>query len=104
MSERLYKSFAEFWPFYMAEHSKLATRWLHLLGTTLGLLTVVYFIAVGPWWLFPLGFVFGYGCAWIAHFAIEKNKPATFEYPLWSFIADYKMIGLMLTNRWPDAR
>ena len=99
MSTRRYNSFSEFWPFYVAEHSKPATRWLHLLGTTAGLLTVVYFIASGRWWLFPLGLIPGYGCAWLAHFLIEKNKPATFEYPLWSFVADYKMIALMLTGR-----
>lgn len=102
MSDRRYKSFSEFWPFYVGEHSKAGTRWLHLLGTTAGLLTVVYFIASGRWWLFPLGFIPGYGCAWFAHFVIERNKPATFEYPLWSFFADYKMIGLMLTGRMGD--
>ena len=97
-----YRSFSEFWPFYVAEHSRPVTRWLHLLGTTAGLATVVYFIASGRWWLFPLGLIPGYGCAWLAHFIVEKNKPATFEYPLWSFIADYKMIALMLTGRMPD--
>lgn len=104
MSRRRYKSFTEFWPFYMAEHSKPATRWLHLLGTTAGLATVVYFIATGKWWLFWLGFIPGYACAWLAHFLIEKNKPATFEYPLWSFMADYKMIALMLTGRLRETR
>jgi hypothetical protein len=86
----------------MAEHSRPATRWLHLVGTTAGIATVVYFIASGRWWLFPLGLIPGYGCAWLAHFLIEKNKPATFEYPLWSFVADYKMIALMLTGRMTD--
>ncbi len=100
MSTHRYKSFEEFWPFYVAEHSKSGTRWFHLLGTTAGLATVVYFVASGKWWLFPLGLIPGYGCAWLAHFVIEKNRPATFEYPLWSFLADYKMIALMLTNRW----
>ncbi len=99
MSQRRYKSFTEFWPFYMAEHSKSGTRWLHVLGTTAGLATVIYFVATGRWWLFWLGFIPGYGCAWVAHFLIEKNKPATFEYPLWSFLADYKMIALMLTGQ-----
>lgn len=94
-----YKSFAEFWPFYLAEHSKPGTRLLHLLGTTVGLATAAYFIASGRWWLFPLGLIPGYGCAWMAHFLIEKNKPATFQYPLWSFMGDYKMIALMLTGR-----
>ena len=94
-----YKSFSEFWPFYLSEHSRPATRVLHLIGTTLGIALIVYLIAIGKWWLFFLGFVPGYGFAWLAHFLVEKNKPATFKYPLWSFIGDYKMIALMLTGR-----
>ena len=71
MSDRRYKSFSEFWPFYVAEHSKAGTRWLHLLGTTAGLLTVVYFIASGRWGFFARGVIAGYGCAWLAHCVIE---------------------------------
>jgi hypothetical protein len=99
MIEERYKSFAEFWPFYVAEHSRPATRLLHLIGTTAGISLMVYLIATGRWWLLFLGFIPGYGCAWLAHFLIEKNKPATFKYPLWSFMGDYKMIALMLTGR-----
>jgi hypothetical protein len=99
MTPERYKSFSEFWPFYVAEHSRPATRLLHLIGTTAGLTLVIYFIVSGRWWLFPLGLIAGYGCAWFAHFFIEKNKPATFKYPLWSFMGDYKMIALMLTGR-----
>jgi len=99
MSNRRYKSFNEFWPFYVAEHSKPGTRWLHLIGTVIGTTVMIYFIASGRWWLFPLGLIPGYGAAWIAHFVIEKNRPATFQYPLWSFMGDYKMIGLMLSGR-----
>jgi hypothetical protein len=102
MSNQRFKSFSEFWPFYVTEHSKPATRVLHLLGTTAGISCVIFFIAAGKWWLFPLGLIPGYGAAWIAHFVIEKNKPATFEYPLWSFIGDYKMIALMLTGKMND--
>ena len=72
---------------------------MHLLGTVLGTLLMIYFVATGRWWLFPLGFIPGYGAAWFAHFVIEKNRPATFQYPLWSFMGDYKMIALMLTGR-----
>jgi hypothetical protein len=98
MSTR-YKSFSEFWPFYVAEHSKPGTRWMHLAGTVAGTSTMAYLIASGRWWLFPLGLIPGYGAAWFAHFFIERNKPATFQYPLWSFLADYKMIAFMLTGR-----
>ena len=99
MAQREYNSFTEFWPHYVAEHSKPQTRLLHLLGTSVALGCVAYFIIVGKWWLFPLGFIPGYGAAWIGHFFIEKNKPATFQYPLWSFMGDYKMIWLMLTGK-----
>ena len=99
VNETRYQSFSEFWPFYVSEHSKPATRALHLIGTTAGIALLVYLIATGRWWLFLLGFVPGYGFAWLAHFLIEKNKPATFQYPLWSFMGDYKMIVLMLTGR-----
>jgi hypothetical protein len=99
MAESTFNSFAEFWPYYLNEHSKSGTRWLHLVGTTLGLALIVFFIVIGRWWLFPLALIPGYGAAWIGHFFIEKNKPATFRHPLWSFIGDYKMIGLMVTGK-----
>ena len=99
MIEHGIKSFAEFWPYYVSQHSKAGTRALHLIGTTIGLACAIFFIASGKWWLFPLALIPGYGAAWIGHFFIERNKPATFEYPLWSFIGDYKMIWMMLTGR-----
>ena len=99
MSERRFNSFAEFWPYYLAEHSKPLTRLLHYIGTCLVLALVTGFIVVGKWWLFPLAFVPGYAFAWIGHFFVEKNRPATFTYPLWSFLGDWKMLGLMLSGR-----
>jgi hypothetical protein len=99
MTEHRFKSFAEFWPYYVAEHSKPGTRVLHLIGTMIGIACAVFFIVSGRWWLFPLALVPGYGAAWIGHFFIEKNRPATFQYPLWSFIGDYKMIWMMLAGR-----
>ena len=99
MPDERYKSFSEFWPFYVREHSQPGTRLLHLIGTTAGIAVMIYLIATGRWYLFPLGLIPGYGGAWIGHFLIEKNKPATFQYPLWSFMGDYKMIALMLTGK-----
>ena len=98
MNEQRFKSFEEFWPYYVSEHSQPRTRVLHLIGTTLAIGCLVFFIVVGNWWLFPLALIPGYGAAWIGHFFIEKNKPATFQYPLWSFIGDYK-IALMLAGK-----
>ena len=99
MTERVFTSFADFWPYYLSEHSQPATRVLHCLGTLAAIAFIVLMIAIGRWWLFPLALVPGYGCAWIGHFFIEKNKPATFTYPLWSFMGDWKMLALMLTGR-----
>lgn len=99
MSEENFHSFADFWPHYLSEHSKPATRLLHLVGTALGIAVMLYFVTTGRWWLFFLGLIPGYGAAWVGHFFIEKNRPATFQHPLWSFMGDYKMIWYMLTGR-----
>lgn len=93
------KSFREFWPYYVAEHSKPATRALHFVGTVTATACLVILIALGKWYWLPLAFVPGYGAAWIGHFFIEHNRPATFKHPLWSFISDYKMVGLMLAGK-----
>jgi hypothetical protein len=92
-------NYAEFWDFYVREHSKPVTRALHFAGTSLGILLLVWFIATGRWYFFPLFFAVGYAFAWFAHFVIEKNRPATFKYPLWSFISDFKMMWYMITGR-----
>ncbi len=94
-----YKSFEEFWPFYLNEHSKPATRLFHFIGSTLGILFLVSaIIQLNP--LFILhGLLVGYFFAWVSHFFIEKNKPATFKYPLWSFLGDWKMWYWCLTGK-----
>jgi hypothetical protein len=99
MSEERFHSFEEFWPYYVAEHSQPATRAMHAVGTTAAVACLAALLAKRKWRLLPLALVPGYGAAWLAHFLIEKNKPATFDYPLWSFIADYKMMGLMLAGK-----
>jgi hypothetical protein len=99
MSEERIKTYAEFWDFYVAEHSQPATRYLHFVGTTLGLIFLIWIIRSGNWLYLPLCFAVGYAFAWFSHFVIEKNKPATFKYPFWSFISDYKMMFYMLTGK-----
>ena len=99
MADRQFKSFAEFWPYYLGEHSKPATRVLHAFGSFAAIAMIIALIAIGKWWLFPLALIPGYAMAWIGHFFIEKNRPATFTYPLWSFMGDWKMLALMLTGR-----
>lgn len=99
MADHEMTSFAEFWPYYVGEHSKRATRILHYCGTLLATGALVWLIYSGRWYLFPLAFIPGYAFAWVGHFLIEHNRPATFKHPLWSFIADYKMFGMMLIGR-----
>jgi hypothetical protein len=94
-----FTSFREFYPYYLSEHADLTCRRLHYLGSTLALACLGLLVASGnPWWLLA-GLVAGYGCAWIGHFAFEKNRPATFKYPFYSFAGDWVMFADMLRGR-----
>jgi hypothetical protein len=92
-------SFEEFWPFYVSQHTKRGTRALHFAGTTLGFLFLARAVASGRPVFVLWGLVAAYGLAWIGHFFIEKNRPATFQYPFWSLLGDMKMYGLMWRGR-----
>lgn len=92
-------NYSEFWDFYVQEHSKPMTRALHFIGTSLGLVLLGWFVWNRMLVYIPFCFVVGYAFAWFAHFVVEKNRPATFKYPFWSFISDYKMMWYMLTGR-----
>lgn len=93
------KTFAEFWPDYLAAHTARATRALHFIGSGLAVLCLALFLATIDWRFLIATPVVGYGFAFVAHFAIERNNPKTFEHPLWSLAADYRMLGLWLTGR-----
>lgn len=93
MSGERFQSFEAFWPFYLGEHSLPTTRWFHFVGSCLALLTVVSAVVMlKPFYAFGALF-WGYGFAWVSHFFIEKNRPATFTYPRWSLMADFVMWG-----------
>jgi hypothetical protein len=94
-----YESFRDFWPHYLREHSRPATRRLHYAGTGLVLLLLAAALAAGDWRLAALVPLAGYGFAWFSHAAVERNRPATFTYPLWSLTADFKMAWLWATGR-----
>jgi hypothetical protein len=98
MSERI-QSFEQFFLYYLREHARPACRAWHYLGTTLALSCLVAGVVSGNGWWFLVGLVAGYGPAWIGHAFVEKNRPATFQYPLWSLISDFRMYGLWISGR-----
>lgn len=91
-----FESFEEFWPYYVLEHRKPETQAMHAVGTALGIAAAGAALATRRAWLIPVGLTAAYGMAWFSHFTVEKNRPATFTYPLWSFAADFKMFGKIL--------
>lgn len=99
MADQEFGSYEEFWPYYVAMHSKAATRWVHLTGTLTGLAVSAYGLARRRPKLLPALPVIGYGTAWPAHLLIERNNPATFGHPLWSLRGDARMIRMMLAGR-----
>ena len=99
MEEVRIETFEEFWSYYLGEHRVALCRILHFAGTTLALvITGLSALALEPMGL-PLALICGYGPAWVGHFLIEENRPATFKYPLWSLRADFIMWSLMLRGK-----
>lgn len=99
MSAQRFASFNEFYPFYLREHSSRVSRRLHVTGTALALLLAVAAVVSREWlWLIGVPVV-GYAFAWIGHFFFEKNRPATFQYPLYSLRGDFTMLRDVLTGR-----
>ena len=98
MAEKL-TDYASFWPYYLAEHSLPANRVLHYAGTSLGIVLLAAAVALVDWRLAVAAAVSGYAFAWVGHFFIERNRPATFGYPWWSFVSDYRMLAFALSGR-----
>ncbi len=94
-----YQSFSQFYPFYLSQHQNLICRRLHFIGSMLIVLLVAYIVTTSSWALLLLLPVIGYGFAWVGHFVFEKNRPATFTYPLYSLIGDWVMFKDMLIGR-----
>jgi hypothetical protein len=96
-----YQSFKAFYPYYLTEHQNFTCRMLHFVGTGL----VLCLLLIGLFtlnWKFLVAMPFaGYGFAWLGHAFFEKNKPATFTYPRYSLIADFKLFFDILTGQLP---
>jgi hypothetical protein len=94
-----YQTFKEFWPFYLSQHENAANRIIHFAGTALVVLIAAAAVLSQHWlWLLATPFA-GYGPAWIGHFFFEKNRPATFRYPVWSLVGDFRMFWELLLGR-----
>lgn len=105
MDNKPIQTFQQFWPYYLGQHRLPSNRLLHYCGSLGALFLLAFLISSKMWAWLPIILVVGYGPAWIGHFLIEKNRPATFSYPFWSLAADYKMLYYALTGRlkyeWP---
>jgi len=95
------KSFAEFYPYYLGEHSNLTCRRLHFVGSSLSLGWLVAAVVTATPGFILLSLLSGYGFAWIGHFVFEKNRPASFARPLYSFMGDWVMYKDIWTGRIP---
>jgi hypothetical protein len=96
-----YTSFRDFYPFYLSEHRDAICRRLHFIGSLIVLATIATaIVARNAWWLVAAP-IAGYGFAWVGHFFFEKNRPATFAYPLYSLVGDWRMFADILRGKLP---
>jgi len=98
MMTKAYTSFKDFYPFYLSQHTDATCSRLHVIGTSGSLLLAIYLAYQGLWAWLPSCLLVGYAFAWVGHFIFEKNRPATFTYPLYSFMGDWVMLWQTLTG------
>lgn len=101
MTAKRYTSLREFYPFYLSEHQDFRCRVLHFIGTGLVLLSLLLFFLSGDWVFLALIPVLGYGFAWVGHYFFEQNRPATFQYPLYSLASDFILFWELLRGKEP---
>jgi hypothetical protein len=93
------RAFSDFWPYYVLAHREPLTRVFHSVGTLSGwALLLAAILLRRPWFILP-AFVVPYAIAWFSHFFVEHNRPATFGHPLWSWLADQKMVAMVLAGK-----
>ena len=97
--EKKYQTFWSFYPYYLTEHRNPTSRGLHFFGTLLIFICILFGIITGKWFWFVIIPFCGYGFAWFGHFFFEKNKPATFQYPLYSLGSDFVMFWHTITGQ-----
>lgn len=99
MSQKRFTSLKEFYPFYLSEHQNFTSRILHFIGTTLLILSLFTGMLFHDWRFIAAIPVIGYSFAWVGHFFFEKNKPATFKYPLYSLVSDFLLFWDLLNGK-----
>ncbi|WP_226389402.1 DUF962 domain-containing protein [Penaeicola halotolerans] len=101
MTEKRIPNLKEFYPYYLSEHQNATCRKLHFVGTSLVILLLAYILITQTWWAFIGIPLIGYGFAWVGHYFYEQNKPATFQYPLYSLASDFILFWDLLTGKQP---
>ena len=100
-SEQRFRTFADFYPFYLGEHANRVSRRLHCVGTSIALVILMAAVATQLWWLVIVALVQGYAFAWVGHFFFEHNRPATFKYPGFSFMGDWRLWWEIVSGKIP---
>jgi len=93
------RTFSDFWPHYVRAHREPLTRIFHSIGTLVGWALLLAAILLRRPWFFLAAFAIPYALAWFSHFFVEHNRPATFGHPLWSWLADQKMVAMVLAGK-----
>ncbi len=97
--KKRFNSFSEFYPFYLSEHQNPISRRLHFVGTAIVISIIAYALLSQQWLALIALPIIGYGFAWVGHFFFEKNKPATFQHPLYSLMGDFRLFFDILTGK-----
>jgi len=97
--KRKFKSFSDFYSFYLSEHRDPVNRRLHFFGCLAVIIVILYSLLAQVWLALILVPLVGYGFAWVGHFFIEKKKPATFKYPIYSLLGDWIMFKDIITGK-----
>jgi hypothetical protein len=101
MHEQRFRTFSDFYPFYLTEHANRTSRRLHFVGTSVALALLVTAVLWQKWWLLGMALLQGYAFAWVGHYFFEHNKPATFKYPGFSLMGDWRLWWDILRGRLP---
>jgi hypothetical protein len=97
--EKPFRTFADFYPFYLSEHANRISRRLHFVGTSIAVALLIAALVTQLWWLVAAALIQGYALAWVGHFFFEHNRPATFRYPRFSFMGDWRLWWEILTGK-----